>query len=179
MFAKILVAADNSAMGKHVFRTALSLAQATGASLQLLHVLSLNEEGSPGLPLFQGLDYYPMGNDSALDVYQREWAAYERKGVEFLRSIAAEAQTAGVSTDWTQVSGSPEHSICDLARTWEADLVVLGNRGRTGWSELLLGSVSNYVVHHAPCSVFVVRAPIPVDSAAPKSARTEPAPIST
>ncbi len=39
-----------------------------------------------------------------------------------------------------------------------ADLIVLGRRGRTGLAEALLGSVSNYVLHHAPCSVLVVQA---------------------
>lgn len=173
MFNKILVAADNSAMGQRVFQEALFLAKATGANLQLLHILSPNEEGSPGLPLFQGLDYYPTGSDSSLEIYQQEWAAYEQKGWAFLRSLEAEAQAADVNIEWTQVSGSPEHSICDLARTWEADLIVLGNRGRKGWSELFLGSVSNYVVHHAPCSVFVVRFPLSVSPKTSQSTQTE------
>jgi nucleotide-binding universal stress UspA family protein len=173
MFNKILVAADNSAMGKRVFQEALFLATATGANLQLLHVLSPNEEGSPGLPIFQSLDYYPTGSDSSLEIYQQEWEAYERKGLEFLRSREAEANAAGVNIQGTQVSGSPEHSICNLARTWDADLIVLGNRGRKGWSELFLGSVSNYVVHHAPCSVFVVRFPISMGSETTESTQTE------
>lgn len=49
--------------------------------------------------------------------------------------------------------------ICELARNWNADLIILGRRGRTGLSELLLGSVSNYVLHHAPCSVLTVQQP--------------------
>jgi nucleotide-binding universal stress UspA family protein len=176
MFNKILVAVDNSVMGKRVFQEALSLAKATGASLQLLHVLSPNEEGSPGLPLFQSLDYYPMGSDSTLEIYQRDWQAYEQKGLEFLRSLEAEAKAIGVNAEWTQVPGSPEHSICDLARTWRSDTIVLGNRGRMGWSELFLGSVSNYVVHHAPCSVFVVRAATAIGTEASDSTSTEATP---
>ncbi|MEO0350033.1 MAG: universal stress protein, partial [Cyanobacteria bacterium P01_A01_bin.15] len=40
---------------------------------------------------------------------------------------------------------------------WNADLIMMGRRGRSGFSELLLGSVSNYVMHHAPCSVLTVQ----------------------
>ena len=45
----------------------------------------------------------------------------------------------------------------ESSQNWEADLIVIGRRGHQGLSEILLGSVSNYVVHHAPCSVLVVQ----------------------
>ena len=47
--------------------------------------------------------------------------------------------------------------ICNAAISWQADLIIMGRRGRTGLSELFLGSVSNYVLHHAPCAVLVVQ----------------------
>ena len=53
--------------------------------------------------------------------------------------------------------GNPGVQICELAHDWNADLVVVGRKGRTGITEALLGSVSNHVVHHAPCSVFVIQ----------------------
>ena len=43
-----------------------------------------------------------------------------------------------------------------MANSWQADMIIVGNRGRSGLSEFFLGSVSNYVMHHAPCSVLVV-----------------------
>lgn len=48
-------------------------------------------------------------------------------------------------------------AIVDEARKWRADLIVLGSHGRTGITRLLLGSVAQSVVSHAPCSVEVVR----------------------
>ena len=57
------------------------------------------------------------------------------------------------------ILGSPAQVIVDEAESWGADLIVMGSRGLGVWNRLLLGSVSNAVVHHAKCSVEVVRTP--------------------
>ena len=62
------------------------------------------------------------------------------------------------------IQGSPRQVIVDEAENWGADLIVMGSRGLGAWSRLLLGSVSNAVVHHAKCSVEVVRKPQPKKS---------------
>ena len=59
------------------------------------------------------------------------------------------------------IQGSPAKVIVDEAESWGADLIVMGSRGLGVWNRLLLGSVSNAVVHHAKCSVEVVRTPQP------------------
>ena len=53
--------------------------------------------------------------------------------------------------------GRPAEVIVDCAKEWKPDLVVVGSHGRGFWGRLTLGSVSDAVVHHAPCSVMVVR----------------------
>lgn len=55
------------------------------------------------------------------------------------------------------LQGSPKQVIVEEAETWNADLIVMGSRGLGAWNRLLLGSVSDSVVHHAKCSVEVVR----------------------
>jgi nucleotide-binding universal stress UspA family protein len=55
--------------------------------------------------------------------------------------------------------GSPESRIVESAEQFGADLIIVGSHGYSRWERLLLGSVSDSVVHHAPCSVLVVRAP--------------------
>ena len=53
--------------------------------------------------------------------------------------------------------GTPESLICETAEELGVDLIVLGSHGYRAWERLLLGSVSNSVVHHAHCSVMIVR----------------------
>ena len=55
--------------------------------------------------------------------------------------------------------GNPAAMIVEEAKNWNADLIVVGSHGFGFWSRLMLGSVSNGVLHHAPCSVLVVRVP--------------------
>jgi nucleotide-binding universal stress UspA family protein len=57
------------------------------------------------------------------------------------------------------IQGSPAQVIVDEAEHWGADLIIMGSRGLGVWNRLLLGSVSNAVIHHAKCSVEVVRTP--------------------
>jgi len=163
MFHKILVAIDQSMMARQVFEQAVSLAKVAGAELMLLHVLSHEEDGSPKMPVFSNLDYYPgVMQSQTLELYQHQWKTYERVGLEMLRSRAQAAREAGLSVEFTQNPGSPGRVTCELAKMWQADLIVMGRRGRSGLSELLMGSVSNYVLHHAPCSVLIIH-PNPSD----------------
>ena len=53
--------------------------------------------------------------------------------------------------------GSPEQAIVEEAEEWGADLIVVGSHGYGFWERMFLGSVSNAIIHHAPCSVMVVR----------------------
>lgn len=57
------------------------------------------------------------------------------------------------------IQGSPRQAIVDEAENWHADLIVMGSRGLGAWNRVLLGSVSSAVVHHARCSVEIVRLP--------------------
>ena len=158
MFNKILVAIDISEMGKDVFDQALSLAKMSKARLMLLHVLSPEEENSP-LPIPPDLtEFYPAaGNDLTLESWRQRWELFENQGIELLESSQKEAKSKGIEAEYQQIFGSPGRTICQLARDWEANLIMVGHRGRSGLSEMVLGSVSNYVLHHASCSVLIVQ----------------------
>lgn len=55
------------------------------------------------------------------------------------------------------LQGPPRQVIVEEAERWGADLIIMGSRGLGAWNRLLLGSVSSAVVHHANCSVEIVR----------------------
>ncbi len=72
-----------------------------------------------------------------------------------LKSI--EDKTLKISSEIIQ--GPTRQVIVEEAERWGADLIVMGSRGLGAWNRLLLGSVSSAVVHHAKCSVELVRKP--------------------
>lgn len=157
MFHKILIALDRSELSGRVFEEALAIAKATQGQLMLLHVLSPFDEGYPAVA-FSGMDGLIL-HQQAIETFTRQMEVLEKEGLEYLRSLTNRALNGGITAEFSQNLGNPGGNICALARTWNADLIIMGRRGRSGLSEILLGSVSNYVLHHAPCSVLAVQTP--------------------
>ncbi len=156
MFHKILVALDNSELSQQVFDRAVFLAKSTNASLMLLHVQSAYDEYylKPGFP---GAEIYPSLYTQTSPTYMKQCEEMEKQGLEELKFLAEQAIASGVKAEFIQNQGEPGPMICNAAISCQADLIIMGRRGRTGLSELFLGSVSNYVLHHAPCAVLVVQ----------------------
>ncbi len=161
LFHKILVALDHSEVSQQVFEQALNLAKATNASLMLVHV-SPFDQGYPS-PVYPGAySIYPTLNAEIVKEYMKEWEKAQQKGLEYLRSLTGQATAAGVPTEFTQGLSNPSRTICELAQTWGADLIIMGRRGHRGVKEIVLGSVSNYVLHHATCSVLIMQGQLKV-----------------
>ena len=159
MFKKILVAVDSSPTGTQLFETALTLTRMNQAELMILHVLSTEDERSP-IPMLtdtQQLYWGPVSQFN-LEDWRQQWDAYGSESMKQLQAYAAEANNQGITAEFRLATGSPGRIICQLAQSWGANLVVVGSRGLTGLQEFLLGSVSNYVLHHAPCSVLTLKA---------------------
>ncbi|MCC0177776.1 universal stress protein [Waterburya agarophytonicola K14] len=154
MINKILVAVDRLENNQSIFNTAVSLAQTNNAKLMLLHGLSQTEANYPALLTYT---YYPMMDDREHKTYQKQLEKYRQWELDFLQDLTEKAIAAGIDAEYTQLTGNPGHTICELAETWSADLILVGSRGLKGLKEMFLGSVSNYVTHHAPCSVLIVR----------------------
>ncbi len=153
-YNQIVVAVDESEPSRKAFAQALAIAKAFQAKLNLIHVISsLQEEFQDLSSLTLGGGYYPAVTEESL---QERWQNLEESGRELLRSLSETATANGVSTEFTQTIGQAEQKICQFAKSLNADLIVIGSHGRTGLSELFLGSVSNYVSHHVPCAVLIV-----------------------
>jgi nucleotide-binding universal stress UspA family protein len=155
MLQQVLVAVDNSAMGQRVFEEALALVRATGAKMMILHVLDLEEQGSPQIPMIYNTYSMPL-DEQTMELYRQQWQEFENQGLKMLQSLADIAAEAGITTEFTQKTGSPGRGICELADSWKADLIVMGRRGLSGVKEAFFGSVSSYVIHRASCSVHIV-----------------------
>jgi nucleotide-binding universal stress UspA family protein len=77
--------------------------------------------------------------------------------IERAVSLLRSRMSRTISVDGDCLIGSPRSVILDEAKSWNADLIVVGSHGYGAWGRFLLGSVSQSVVSHAKCSVEVVR----------------------
>jgi nucleotide-binding universal stress UspA family protein len=139
---RIVVPVDGSKGAAKAARFAAELAAAMHAELVLLHVFDAPAVAQMGL--------------EALD---REGVAHAKEYVAKGSFDAARAAIGDIKVSVTTHSelGHPAHGIVAFAEGSKADLVVMGTRGRSEIAELLLGSVSEYVIRNAPCPVTVVR----------------------
>ncbi|ELS03014.1 universal stress protein UspA-like protein [Xenococcus sp. PCC 7305] len=154
MYQRILVAVDDSSISRQAFNQAVSLAKAFSAQLHLIHVILpvAQEYQDASLIAFSG-GFYPGGMDK---VIKETWSTIEKAGLSLLQDLGEKSKASGVIAEFTQKIGQPEREITEFAKTWDADLIVIGSHGRKGLNELVLGSVSNYVLHHVSCSVLLI-----------------------
>jgi nucleotide-binding universal stress UspA family protein len=156
MFKKILVAIGDSSESQVVLSSGLTLAEKFGAQMLLLHII--NPSTPTGFsPLVGGM--FPIVNDLAIEQYTKELKAYEQRGIEQLQTYAAQVKERGVQVEVSQNFGNSGAMICEVAKSWSADTIVMGRNQKSMLSEVFLGSTSNYVLHHAPCSVMAIQLP--------------------
>lgn len=156
-FKKILVALDRSDQSQAVFEQALELAKKEKGSLMLFHCLSWEKEGQMGpfigIGTLADIGMYETVKQLRHESLQRDIEQVKN----WLQTYSDQAMAEDIPIELDCKVGNSGSWICDLATNWQAELVVVGRRGREGLTEVLLGSVSNYVLHHAPCSVLVVQ----------------------
>lgn len=156
-YRKILVALDRSPQSEAIFAIALSLAQQNFTHLMLLHCLSLQEQDEAlylNGTFPENLETFSVQYGQIMQAcLSRELAKIE----QWLGEYRDRAIAFGIPSEQQCHVEAPGRSIVQLARRWEADLILLGRRGRRGLAEMVLGSVSNYVLHNAPCSVLIVQ----------------------
>jgi len=142
---RILVPVDFDDSSRRVLRTASELARLFSARLEIVHISPTVENLAP-FPEMRV--YFPPTLSEDL----------RKKAHERLKSLVAGSVSSKVPTRLHGLSGVPADSICRNARSTRADLIVIPTHGRKGLARLLLGSVAESVVRHAPCSTLTLPA---------------------
>jgi nucleotide-binding universal stress UspA family protein len=138
---KILVPVDGSDQSAMAAQWASRLAAKLGASVTLLHVHHVPGSEAMGLNSLGREEIEKMENRIAGPSFDKARALMD----------------PAVVTETLVSVGEPAEEIVALAKKHGASLIVMGTRGLSRAREILLGSVSEKVIHHAHCAVTVVR----------------------
>ena len=146
---KVLLAADGTKYSEAAAEMLGKLRLEDGDEVKIICVVDM------ALPM--AIDIYGgyIPDTSEMEKVARENAAkVVADTAEKVRGLLGE-ENIDLTTD--VLFGSPDSRIVETAEEMKADLIVIGSHGYKQWERLLLGSVSDSVVHHAHCSVMVVR----------------------
>jgi nucleotide-binding universal stress UspA family protein len=149
MVSKILAAFDGSDPSERALRTSLEIGKALNAEIHAIYVFKPGE--FPGIP--SRVPRLGGRGDPALEMFARTIKEESAKMEKRIADIAGEFSTP-VRTH--EKIGDPREEILRFAEIINADLIVMGSRGRGGIKQLLLGSVSSYVVEHSTVATLLV-----------------------
>jgi nucleotide-binding universal stress UspA family protein len=147
MYKKILITTDGSAVSRHTACAGVEFARQMGAQVLVLYVA----------PSYQ----YPVYAEIVPPSYPSEeeyMAQLQRSGEEHTREVVQAARAAGLPCEgMTAFADSASQKIVEVAEQQQCDLIFMGSHGRSGWGQLLLGSVTNKVLSHTTKPVLVHR----------------------
>lgn len=150
-FMNILLAIDESGHSAAAVAAVLTRFPPGSATVRVLHVVEWPKNLAAPFSFAEG----PSAAECILAMHD----AMRNDGRDLLARAVSRLREAGFNATPTLVEGDVRRAILDEAGAWPADLIVVGSHGRTGFNRLMLGSVSEAIVRHAPCSVEVVRDP--------------------
>ncbi|EDO33143.1 predicted protein [Nematostella vectensis] len=148
---KILIPVDGSEHSERAFDWYAELLHSPGDEVLVVHCIEL-----PPVPLEHQFPF--------VFAYYEEWSAMVKETREqheaMLRSYEDICKEKKLHYEIMMVVGKPAGDvICQVARDVSANLIVLGTRGQGMIRRTILGSVSDYVVHHSHLPVAVIPAP--------------------
>ena len=138
----IAVGVDGSAGSQRALEFAAREAELRGARLRIVSVWDIASAVYAG-------GFTPPLDEPMVEGFSEHAERVVREAIATVNRLHPSLQVEGATPQ-----GQPAEALLDEAK--EATLIVVGNRGRGGFASLLLGSVSQQVVHHAPCAVVVV-----------------------
>jgi len=147
MYRKILITTDGSPVSRQTACAGVKFAEQMGAEVLALYVA----------PQYQ----YPVYVEIVPPSYPSEEeyiAQMQRIGAEHIASILQSAAKAGLRHEgMTAFADNAALKIVEVAEQTGCDLIFMGSHGRSGWGQLLLGSVTNKVLSHTSKPVLVHR----------------------
>ena len=137
MGTEIVVGTDGSETATKAVSKAATLARQAGARLHIVTAYGAKAEA-----VSDDLGWMDTAGEQADTI---------------LRQAKDAIDAAGLDVETHARVGDAASALIDVAMETGADLIVVGNKGMTGMTRFLLGSVPNKVAHHAPCDVLIVR----------------------
>jgi nucleotide-binding universal stress UspA family protein len=135
---RILLATDGSEYSRKAATKALNLVQFSGGTLKVVSVLEISS------------DIYAV----APEITQEKIKLPK----QYVEEVKEQATSRGIVAEgFVREAESADEVITKLAQDKNIDLIVMGSHGRTGLKRLLMGSVTERVIGHAPCPVLVVK----------------------
>lgn len=141
----ILAAVDGSPIAKAVLERAVEQARSKAVPLHVVHVFQ------PPTVVYGMAGAYIFEEQSLAEAEQKAiWDAVtpvlDASGVEWVR---------------VDLTGYPPSAITEYAKDVDAELIVVGTRGRGEFRSLVLGSTSHGIIHDSPCDILIVKAEEP------------------
>lgn len=149
--SRIMVAVDESPNATRALDVAGRMAQALKARLCVVHGVDIRAAILPEVGI---------ASEQILDGLRGAGRSIVNDARDRLQMVAP-----GVEAEFTCVEGVVPDEIIAQARSWQADLLVVGTHGRRGLSRLLMGSTAEHIIRHAGTPVLVVPMP-PAEAAA-------------
>ena len=147
---RILLAVDGSEASEEAAR---QFSERPWPAASVVRVLSVVPSVYPAIP-----------EATALPDFARIVQELTEGAEKHVQEVAESLRPSEFQVETRVRHGDPRLEVVEEAGEFGADIVVLGSNGRTGIQRWLLGSVAEYVVRHAPCSVEVARARAPASA---------------
>lgn len=151
---KILLAIDDSPYSQAATRSLLAQFRTQDAEVRIISVVE-------PISVYVSADAFPHFVPQVEEIEEDR----KKQATDLVTEVAKTVREAGFKTSEVVDFGDAKTKIIENAAKWGADLIVMGSHGWKGLNRFLLGSVSEAVARHAPCSVEIVRIQPPADQA--------------
>lgn len=145
-YKRILIATDESDCSKRAVDHGYSLAKLYGSAIALVHVLDATAQTNYIADPLMGQQPVIVSESTDIQVDNAK---------KLLLEVKERLSDVGEITTFNRL-GTPRQEIIATAEEWDADLIIMGTHGRTGFDHFISGSVSEGVIRRSSCPVLVV-----------------------